>query len=86
MLPPIDPWLAAGVVVSTMATDAAYVLFNGGGVRPPALRRGDVEQHLVPALGVRGDQLHVVLGLCAVRPQPGSWVGAFLSMTWLRTR
>ena len=29
-MPSIDPLLAMGVVLSTMATDAAYVLFNEG--------------------------------------------------------
>jgi hypothetical protein len=27
-MPPINPLLALGVVLSTMATDAVYVLFN----------------------------------------------------------
>jgi hypothetical protein len=50
--------------------------------REKAIARGDLEQHLVHALVVRGDQLYrnwVYVLFAAV----GSWIGAFASMTFL---
>jgi hypothetical protein len=35
----LDLWLALGVVLSTAATDAVYVMFNAAGRRGGAFRR-----------------------------------------------
>lgn len=85
MLPPIDPWLAAGVVVSTMATDAAYVLFNAAvsGRRRFGAATWSSIWYLLSAFAVISYTSSWVYVLFAAA---GSWVGAFLSMTWLRTR
>jgi hypothetical protein len=53
-----NPWIALGVVASTAATDAVFVMFNGAvsAWRPSKSR--ELEQRLVSALGVCRDQLH----------------------------
>ena len=38
-----------------------------GGVRAAASASGDLEQHVVFAFGLRGDQLHQKLGVCRFR-------------------
>jgi hypothetical protein len=48
-------------------TDAVYVFFNAAVSARGRFARGDVEQRLVSARGVCGHQLHVELGVCAVR-------------------
>ena len=64
-MPPIqiEPLLAAAVVVATACTDAVYVLFTTAVVKRRRLPAAQLEQHLVPALVICGDQLH---------PTPGS--------------
>src|SRR4029079_3038828 len=75
----INPLTAVAVVLATAATDAVYVMFTSAVVarkRVPAATwssawypvstraGGDLEQRLVPALLLCGDQLHRQLGLC----------------------
>jgi hypothetical protein len=57
----IKPWLAIGVIASTAATDAVYVMFTAAvGAR----------RRFQAALGVCRDQLHEELGVCLFR---GRW-------------
>ena len=87
----IKPWLALGVVASTAATDAVYVMFTAAvGARRQGAG-GDVEQRMVFAFGVCGDQLHAELGVCLLRCD---WVVAgrvcigdvIATITWKRRR
>jgi hypothetical protein len=62
----IHPLLAVGVFVSTAATDAAYVFFNAAvsaKKRVPAATWSSV----VPAVRLRGDQLHQELDVRGLR-------------------
>ncbi len=61
-LPPIDPMIAAGAVLSTAVTDAVYVLFNSA----VSARRRFAAASLSRFWRLLADQLHVELGLCAV--------------------
>ena len=84
-LPPIDPWLALGVTVSTMATDAVYVLFNAA---VSARRRVGAANwsslwYLLSAFAVIS---YTTSWVYVVFAAIGSWIGAFLSITWLRDR
>ena len=47
-----NPWIALGVVASTAATDAVYVMFNGA-VRAASDRSRELEQRLVCSRRVR---------------------------------
>src|SRR6516162_7280599 len=70
----IDPLIAAGVVLATAATDAVYVdVYVGGGCAPSRIG-GDLEQHLVSAVFIRGDPLHRKPGSMSHSrpPVPGS--------------
>jgi len=63
----IHPWLALGVVASTAATDAVYVMFNAAVSsrrRVPAATWSSV-WYLLSAFAV--DQLHEELGVCVFR-------------------
>ncbi len=82
-LPPIDPLLAAGVVLSTMATDAVYVLFNAAVSARRRLGAATWSSiwYLLSAFAVISyTQSWVYVIFAAI----GSWIGAYLSMTWLR--
>ena len=84
-MPPIDPWLALGVTASTMATDAVYVLFNAA---VSARRRVGAANwsslwYLLSAFAVIS---YTTSWVYVVFAAVGSWIGAFLSMTWLRDR
>lgn len=84
-MPPIDPWLALGVTASTMATDAVYVLFNAA---VSARRRVGAANwsslwYLLSAFAVIS---YTTSWVYVVFAAIGSWIGAFLSMTWLRDR
>ena len=63
----IDPLIATGVVVATAATDAVYVMFTSAVVARHRVIGGDLEQHLVSAVVLRGDPLHRKLALCRIR-------------------
>ena len=78
----INPLIAAGVVASTAATDAAYVFFNAS---VSARRRvwaanWSAIWYMLSAFAVisyTGNPVYVVFAAI------GSWVGAYLSLTWL---
>ncbi len=84
-MPPIHPWLALGVMVSTMATDAVYVLFNAAvsGRRRVGAASWSSIWYLLSAFAVISYTTSWVYVIFAAI---GSWIGAFLSMTWLRDR
>jgi uncharacterized membrane protein YhaH (DUF805 family) len=84
-LPPVDPLLAAGVVLSTMATDAVYVLFNAAvsGRRRLSAANWSSIWYLLSAFAVIS---YTQSWIYVVFAAAGSWLGAFLSMTWLRNR
>jgi len=79
----INPWLAAGVFVSTAATDAVYVLFNAAVSarrRVPAATWSSVWYLLSAFAVISYTRNWMFIGFAAA----GSWVGAYLSMTLLR--
>jgi hypothetical protein len=76
------PLIALGVVASTAATDAVYVMFTAA----VAARRRSVAAswssiwYLLSAFAVisyTGNPVYVVFAAA------GSWVGAFAALTWL---
>ena len=78
----LDWWLAFGVVLSTAATDAVYVMFNAAVSskrRVPAATWSSV-WYLLSAFAVISYTKNWVYVCFAAA---GSWVGAYLSMTWL---
>ena len=83
--PPVDPWLGLLVTASTMATDAAYVMFNAAvsGRRRVAAANWSSFWYLLSAFAVISYTQSWIYILFAAA---GSWLGAFLSMTWLRHR
>jgi hypothetical protein len=79
---PIDPWLALGVAASTAATDAVYVLFNAAVSsrrRIPAATWSSI-WYLLSAFAVISYTHHWLYVIFAAA---GSWIGAYLSMTFL---
>jgi hypothetical protein len=79
----INPWLAAGVFVSTAATDAVYVLFNAAVSarrRVPAATWSSVWYLLSAFAVISYTRNWMFIGFAAA----GSWVGAYVSMTLLR--
>jgi uncharacterized membrane protein YfcA len=82
MMMHLDPWLAFGVLVSTAATDAVYVLFNSAVSsrrRLPAATWSSV-WYLLSAFAVISytkDWKYVCFAAA------GSWIGAYVSMTLL---
>jgi len=82
-LPHIDLLLGLGVLVSTAATDAVYVMFNAAVSarrRIPAATWSSV-WYLLSAFAVISYTRNWVYVCFAAL---GSWIGAYLSMTWLR--
>src|SRR5580765_7985862 len=78
----IDLWLALGVLASTAATDAVYVLFNSAVStrrRLPAATYSSI-WYLLSAFAVISYTRHWVYVCFAAA---GSWIGAYLSMTFL---
>ena len=78
----IDPWLALGVLVSTAATDAVYVMFNAAvssRKRLPAATWSSV-WYLLSAFAVISYTKNWAYVAFAAA---GSWIGAYLSMTFL---
>jgi predicted small integral membrane protein len=84
-MPPINPLLALGVVLSTMATDAVYVLFNAAVSDRRRLGAASWSSvwYLLSAFAVISYTTSWVYVLFAAA---GSWIGAFLSVTWPRKR
>jgi hypothetical protein len=82
MLPEIDPLLASGVVLATAATDAVYVLFTSAVVtrrRVPAATWSSIWYMLSSFAVISYTNNWVYVGFAAI----GSWIGAFLTMTFL---
>lgn len=78
----IDPWIAAGVVLATAVTDAAYVFFNAAVVARHRVRAAhwSAVWYLLSAFAVISYTDNAVyVAFAAV----GSWIGAFASVTWL---
>ncbi|HWW22786.1 MAG TPA: hypothetical protein VNY78_02735 [Edaphobacter sp.] len=79
----LDPWLAFGVSLSTAATDAVYVMFNSAVSsqrRVPAATWSSV-WYLLSAFAVISYTKNWAYVCFAAA---GSWVGAYVSMTFLR--
>jgi len=75
--------LAVGVMASTAATDAVYVMFNAAVSarrRVPAATWSSVWYLLSAFAVISYTRNWVYVGFAAA----GSWVGAYASMTWLR--
>ena len=78
----IQPWLAVGVIVTTAATDAVYVMFTSA---VSARRRFSAATwsgvwYLLSSFAVityTKDWIYVCFAAI------GSWIGAYASMTWL---
>ena len=80
---PIHPWLALGVVLSTAATDAVYVMFSAAVAsrrRLPAATWSSI-WYLLSAFAVISYTRNWVYVCFAAF---GSWIGAYLSMSFLR--
>ena len=81
--PHIDHWLALGVLLSTAATDAVYVMFNAAVSsrwRVPAATWSSIWYLLSAFAVISYTKNWVYVGFAA----GGSWVGAYASMTLLR--
>jgi hypothetical protein len=79
----IHPWLALGVLVSTAATDAVYVMFNAAvssRKRVPAATWSSVWYLLSAFAVISYTKNWAYVGFAAA----GSWIGAYLSVTFLR--
>jgi hypothetical protein len=79
----IHAWLAAGVVLSTAATDAVYVLFTAAVTsrrRVPAATLSSVWYLLSAFAVISYTRNWVYVCFAAV----GSWIGAYLSMSFLQ--
>lgn len=77
-----NPLIAAGVMASTAATDAVYVLFTAGVTARRRVRAATWSSiwYLLSAFAVisyTGNPIYVVFAAA------GSWIGAFCSVTWL---
>src|ERR1700747_3558547 len=79
----IHPWLAVGVLLSTAATDAVYVLFNAAvsSRRRVLAATWSSVWYLLSAFAVISYTKNWVYVLFAAT---GSWIGAYISMTLLR--
>lgn len=83
MVRQIHLWLAVGVVVSTAATDAVYVMFSAAVAsrRRVSAATWSSAWYLLSAFAVISYTRNwVYVCFAAV----GSWIGAYLSMTFLR--
>jgi hypothetical protein len=81
-MPQLDPLLALGVLISTAATDAVYVMFNAAVSsrrRIPAATWSSI-WYLLSAFAVISYTKHWIYVVFAAI---GSWIGAYLSMTFL---
>lgn len=84
-MPPINPLVAAGVLASTAATDAIYVLFSAAVASRRRLSAANWSSlwYLLSAFAVISYTTSWVYVIFAAA---GSWLGAFVSMTWLRRK
>jgi len=77
-----DPFLAAGVVLATAATDAVYVMFTSAVVarrRVPAATWSSLWYLLSSFAVISYTNNWIYVGFAAV----GSWLGAYATMTFL---
>jgi uncharacterized membrane protein YhaH (DUF805 family) len=80
---PIEPWLAVGVVASTAATDAVYVMFTSAVMARRRVQAANWSSawYLLSAFAVISyTQNWVYVCFAAV----GSWLGAYASVTFLQ--
>jgi hypothetical protein len=79
----VNPVIALGVLASTAATDAAYVFFNAAvsGRRRVWAANWSAVWYLLSAFAVISYTENAVYVVFAAT---GSWLGAFISVTWLR--
>ena len=79
----VNPLIAVGVLVSTAATDAVYVLFNAAVSERHRLRAASWSAiwYLLAAFAVISYTQNAIYVLFAAT---GSWLGAFASVTWLQ--
>ena len=82
MMQPPSPVIAIGVMASTAATDAVYVLFNAAvsGRRRSVAASWSSVWYLLSAFAVisyTGNPVYVAFAAA------GSWLGAFGAVTWL---
>lgn len=78
----IDPLLALGVAVATAATDAVYVMFTSAVIarrRVPAATWSSVWYMLSSFAVISYTNNWIYVAFAAA----GSWVGAYLTMTYL---
>lgn len=78
----LDAWLACGVLLSTAATDAVYVMFNSAVSakrRVPAATWSSVWYLLSAFAVISYTKNWIYVCFAAV----GSWIGAYISMTLL---
>lgn len=78
----IDPWLALGVVLATAATDAVYVMFTSSVIARKRFAAANYSAlwytlSSFAVISYTNNWIYVVFAAF------GSWVGAYLSMTWL---
>jgi hypothetical protein len=81
-IPPIDPWVAAGVVLSTALTDAVYVFFNAAVSmrRRYAAAGWSSTWYVLSAFAVISYTSNWAYVLFAAL---GAWIGGFFSITAL---
>jgi hypothetical protein len=82
-LAPVEPLVALGVVLTTAATDAVYVLFSAAvsSRRRVSAATWSSIWYLLSAFAVisyTSNWVYVCFAAC------GSWIGAYVSMTLLR--
>lgn len=78
----VDPWLAAGVVASTAATDAVYVMFTAAvsaRKRVPAATWSSIWYLLASFAVITYTKNWIYVCFAAL----GSWIGAYASITLL---
>ena len=79
----INLFVAAGVLIATAATDAVYVMFTSavaGRQRIPAATWSSIWYILSSYAVINYTQNWLYVGFAAA----GSWLGAFISVTFLR--
>jgi uncharacterized membrane protein YhaH (DUF805 family) len=79
----IDPLVAFGVLACTAVTDAAYVMFTSAVLAKNRLLAANWSGiwYLLSAFAVISYTQHAIYVIFAAM---GSWIGAFITMTWLR--
>jgi len=78
----IDPLIAAGVIIATATTDAAYVMFTSAVVsrrRMPAATWSSIWYLLSSFAVISYTNNWVYVAFAAA----GSWIGAYVTMTFL---